>query len=260
MLTGLVRPNQGSASLLGYDVGADRVRALRHVGALVESPSFYKYLTARRNLQVLSRLSGGCDEKRIDEVLDTVGLLDRADDKVKTFSHGMCQRLGIAQALLPRPKLVILDEPTSGLDPQGMRDVRELIGRLAREERVTIFLSSHLLHEVEQVCTRVGIINRGRLIAEGDVDKLLQREVHLLELRVNDARRAAEVAERFDWLEVLPSAHDGLVVRVLQERVPELNRALVTAGIDVFSMVPKSMNLEDLFLDLIREGGDAAQD
>ncbi|MCL6519672.1 MAG: ABC transporter ATP-binding protein [Armatimonadetes bacterium] len=253
MLVGLIRPNRGVARLLGHDIMKDRVKALKYVGALVESPCFYKFLTARQNLRLLSRLSGACNDRRIDEVLDVVGLLDHANDKVKTFSHGMCQRLGIAQALLPKPKLVILDEPTSGLDPQGMKEVRELIKHLAREEKVTIFLSSHLLYEVEQICTRVGIINNGRLIAEGDVDKLLQQEMNLVEFKVNDVKRASEIATRNGEVDVVSCGQDCLVVRVRQKIVPELNRALVTAGIEVFSIIPKKMNLEDLFLDVIQD-------
>ena len=254
MLTGLVRPNRGSARLLGLDVRTQLAEALQEVGALVESPAFYKYLSARENLKLFSRLSGGCDDRRIDQVLDIVGLLDRAEDKVRTFSHGMLQRLGIAQALLPNPRLAILDEPTSGLDPQGMKDVRELIQRLASEEKVTIFLSSHLLHEVEQVCNRVGIINRGKLIAEGDVEQLLRREVELVEFGVGDTDRAAEALEALDFAEVLGSGAGRVTVRVPAGQISEANRALVTAGVDVAAVIPKTMTLEDLFLELVEEG------
>ena len=254
MLTGLVRPNRGSARLLGLDVRTQLAEALQEVGALVESPAFYKYLSARENLKLFSRLSGGCDGRRVDQVLDIVGLLDRAEDKVRTFSHGMLQRLGIAQALLPNPRLAILDEPTSGLDPQGMKDVRELIQRLASEEKVTIFLSSHLLHEVEQVCNRVGIINRGKLIAEGDVEQLLRREVELVEFGVGDTDRAAEALEALDFAEVLGSGAGCVTVRGPAGRVSEVNRALVTAGVDVAAVIPKTMTLEDLFLELVEEG------
>ena len=263
MLTGLVRPNSGTARVLGREIGSHLVQALREVGALVEAPALYKYLSARENLRLFSRLSGGCDGRRIDYVLDIVGLLDRANDKVKTFSHGMLQRLGIAQALLPNPKLVILDEPTSGLDPQGMKDVRELIKRLASEEKVTVFLSSHLLHEVEQVCNRVGIINNGRLIAEGDVEQLLRQEMELVEFSVEQADRASEVLSRLDWIEVLRSAippgegQGRIVARTPTERIPEANRALVEAGVDVSAIVPKAMTLEDLFLRVLEEGGHA---
>lgn len=257
MLTGLIRPKSGTARLLGRDVRTDRVRALREVGALVEMPAFYKYMSGRENLRILSRLSGGCDSKRLDHILDTVGLLDRADDKVKTYSHGMVQRLGIGQALLPNPKLVILDEPTSGLDPQGMKDVRELIIRLAKEENITVFLSSHLLHEVEQVCDRVGVVNRGRLIAEGKVRELLRHEVELVELAVSDESRAVEVLGGMDWVELLPTNALGkIAARTPADRIGEINRTLIEAGVDVSGIVPRSMNLEELFLKLIEEGGD----
>jgi ABC-type multidrug transport system ATPase subunit len=257
MLTGLVRPKHGTARLLGRDVRTERVDAMRGVGAIVELPAFYKYLSARENLGIFSRLSGGCEKKRIDHVLEAVGLLDRANDKVRTFSHGMVQRLGIAQALLPNPKLVILDEPTSGLDPQGMRDVRELILRLAKEQGITIFLSSHLLHEVEQVCNRVGIINRGKLITEGDVSDLVRRELDVFEFAVNDPERAAKILGQVDSMKVL-SCDAGLVsVNAAPQQIADANRALVGEGLDVFAIVPKSMNLEDLFIELIGEDGDA---
>lgn len=257
MLTGLVCPNRGTARLLGRDVRSERIQALREVGAIVETPCFYKYMSARENLRIFSRLSGGCDARRIDEVLDTVGLLDRAKDKAKTFSHGMLQRLGIAQALLPNPKLVILDEPTSGLDPQGMKDVRELILRLAGEHKITVFLSSHLLHEVEQVCNRVGIINRGKLIAEGDVKQLLHHDVEMVEFQVSDSNRAVEILDTFDWAQAMNSGTCHVDVRAPAERISEVNRALVTAGVEVSAIVPKTMTLEDLFLKLV-EGEDHA--
>lgn len=254
MLTGLVRPHHGTARLLGCDVRTERVDALRNVGAIVEIPAFYKYLSARENLDIFSRLSGGCDRKHIDRVLNTVGLMDRANDKVKTFSHGMKQRLGIAQALLPNPKLVILDEPTSGLDPQGMKDVRELILRLAREEGITVFLSSHLLHEIEQVCNRVGIINRGKLVAEGDVKELLHHEMEFVEFMVSDSKRAAEIMGRLDSVKVLECAPGCVSVSAASQQIAEANRALVTEGLDVFGIMPKTTNLEDLFMKLIGEG------
>ena len=254
MLTGLVRPHHGTARLLGYDIRTERVRALRDVGAIVELPAFYKYLSARENLDIFSRLSGGCDGKRIDHVLDTVGLLDRAKDKVKTFSHGMVQRLGIAQALLPSPKVIILDEPTSGLDPQGMRDVRELILRLAKDEGITIFLSSHLLHEIEQVCNRVAIINRGKLVAEGSVQDLLKQEMGVIEFATNDSNRAAEILGRLDSIKIIECAPGLVSISAVTQQIAEANRALVTEGLDVFSIVPKTMNLEDLFMKLIGEG------
>ena len=253
MLTGLVRPTSGTARLLGRDIRSRRVAASREVGALVESPAFYRYLSARENLTIFSELSGGCEKYRIDEVLEIVGLSDRADDKVRVFSHGMLQRLGIAQSLLPNPRLVILDEPTTGLDPQGMRDVRDLIQRLSREKKVTIVLSSHLLHEVEQVCSRVGIINRGRLVAEGAVDELIRREEEQVRFEVDDPRGAEHAALGIEGVTVLGVGDDEIVVRAKRESVPEINRALVAASIRVSAVVPKQDSLEDLFLKLTGE-------
>ena len=170
MLLGLLHPTAGSAEVLGYDIQSQPARALRGVGALVEA-AFYPYLSARDNLWVMAQLSGGgASPKRISEVLELVGLAKRADDKFKTFSTGMKQRLGLGAALIHDPDLLILDEPTHGLDPAGMREMRELIGRLSREHNKTVFLSSHLLHEVEQVCDRVLILDQGRAIAAGRVD------------------------------------------------------------------------------------------
>lgn len=253
MLTGLVTPSAGSARLLGRDVRTHRLQAAKEVGALVELPAFYKYMSARENLRMLSALSGGCESRRIDEVLDIVGLLDRANDKVKSFSHGMQQRLGIAQALLPNPRLVILDEPTSGLDPQGMRDVRQLIQRLSEEEKVTVFLSSHLLHEVEQVCNRVGVINRGKLVAEGDVKDLVARASDVVDLRVDDAEKAVRAIHGIGLTDVSRSGNGQLTVRISPDKVAEMNAALVNAGVGVSALVPRAGTLEDLFLELVEE-------
>lgn len=261
MIVGLVHPNQGSAKLLGVDVHSDRTRALRSVGALVESPTFYKYMSGRDNLRILARLSGECDDRRIDQVLETVDLLDRARDKVKTYSQGMRQRLGIAQALLPNPRLVILDEPTNGLDPQGMKDMRGLIERLARDEKVTVFVSSHLLHEVEQVCTQVGIINRGKLVAQGDVQSLLQTETDLVDLQVSDSAKAMQILALLRGIRLADpegvTANGHLTISAARASIPEANRALVAAGVDVFAITPQSTTLESLFLRITGEGDGA---
>ncbi len=260
MLVGLVRPTRGSARLFGSDVRTDHRAALARIGALVESPSFYKYLSARENLRVLGRLSGECSEERIDEALDLVGLLDRARDKVGTFSHGMRQRLGIAQALLPDPQLIVLDEPTTGLDPEGMKHVRELIRRLAGDLGKTVFLSSHLLHEVEQICSRVGIISRGRLVAEGEVSAMLGGSAGVVRIRTGDSLRAAEVASRLGGCRVIDRAGDVLTVDIPADRMPELNRAIVQAGIDLHTVTSEAASLEDLYLNLVREDASAAED
>src|ERR1044071_5497567 len=173
MLLGLVRPTSG---VVRFPLPAgtwEYLRARSRVGAIIETPAFYENISGRRNLQLLASLSGGVKKKRVEEVLEIVELRDRARDPVKVYSYGMRQRLGIAQALLPTPELIILDEPTNGLDPQGIQETRELIRRLRDDFRLTVLLSSHLLTEIEQLCNRVGIIHEGRLLYEGGPETLI---------------------------------------------------------------------------------------
>ena len=178
MMLGLLSPTTGRVEILGEEVSPTRTAALRHVGALVNTPGFYPYLSGRENLRLLARLYPDVDDRRVEEVLELVGLRAAAARKVKGYSTGMKQRLGLAAALLHRPRLLILDEPTNGLDPIGMRDMRELLRALA-DAGTTIFLSSHLLHEVEQICDRVAILNEGRIVAEGEVKALLRKHTSL---------------------------------------------------------------------------------
>jgi ABC-2 type transport system ATP-binding protein len=173
MIAGLIRPTSGWIKINGYDVNRDHIPALQTVGLIIESPAFYDHLSARKNLELFGYLHGKIDSKRIDYLLELMGLDSRAQDKTAHYSTGMRQRLAIAAALLHHPKLVILDEPTSGLDPAGRREIRNLLPRLTQEEGITVFLSSHILPEVEQVCQRVGVINHGRLVAVGEVRDLI---------------------------------------------------------------------------------------
>lgn len=174
MMLSLVRPTAGTISIFGKPLSQHRHAILSNVGCIVERPDFYNYLSARRNLELLAMLSGAVVSKETTmRTLEMVGLASRADSKVKTFSHGMKQRLGIAQALIHNPELIILDEPTTGLDPQGMIDVRNIIVRLARDHGKTVVLSSHLLSEVEQTINRMVIINKGKVLVEGNVDDLV---------------------------------------------------------------------------------------
>jgi ABC-2 type transport system ATP-binding protein len=179
--------------------------------------------------------------------LDVVGLRSRAFEKVRTFSHGMKQRLGIAQALLTEPELVILDEPTTGLDPQGMKEVRELIKRLAREREMTIFLSSHLLSEVELVSTRMAVINQGALITQGNVSELLNREAMEYSIEVSPLEPAVALIRKLPWIEFLSSENGCIEVRIQPGRAPELNRVLIASDIEVSSFYPHR-TLEDFFL------------
>jgi len=257
MLLGLLRPNGGEAWLLGARVPQERLRVGAQVGALVEAPAFYDYLSGRRNLELLARLSGKCERGRVDEVLELVGLRDRQRDRVGAYSHGMKQRLGIAQALLPKPALVILDEPASGLDPQGLVEVRELMRHLCEEEGMTVFLSSHLLHEVELICTDVGVVSQGRLIRRGKVADLLSRSASQADVHVDDLARAVEVAHGLPYVTGTEARDGWLRVTLAGEMIADLNRDLVAAGLGVSALAPARSTLEEIYLTLMAESAHA---
>lgn len=173
LMTGLIFPDSGEVVINGCNLRTDFKGAISQIGAIVESPTFYDYLSGYENLSLMANLVPGVSKSRINEVLEIVGLRNRAKDKVRTYSLGMKQRLGIANALLNNPQLIILDEPTNGLDPQGMKEIREMIVQLSSEKNITFFISSHLLHEIQQFCNRIGIINDGKLLVEGNVNELV---------------------------------------------------------------------------------------
>lgn len=251
MLLGLVRPTSGTIKFPIQASSWDYLRARSLVGAIIESPAFYENFSGRRNLQLLASLSGGVDKKRVEQVLEIVGLHDRARDPVKVYSYGMRQRLGIAQALLPTPELIILDEPTNGLDPQGIHETRELIRRLRDDFNLTVMLSSHLLTEIEQLCNRVGIIHEGKLLYEGGPEALVAPTT-LYKVRVNDLPGA------FDLLAGLPDVNvsrNGASLRIDAgaERISDVNALLVANGIKVYELSPAQESLEDAFLRLTKK-------
>jgi len=253
LMLALIRPDIGEIELLGHSVTTGRNSALGKVGAFVEEPGFYINLSARQNLNLLARLTGTVDNARIREVLEIVDLTDRADDKVKAYSRGMRQRLGIAQALLDRPQLLILDEPTSSLDPAGIRDIRQLIIRLAAEEKMTVFLSSHILHEVEQLCTHVAILHQGRLIQSGSVKELLQDTALVItELRVNETAKAVGLLESDVAVQAVERVADLIRISVNRAEIPRLTRLLVENQIDIYALLPRT-SLEDYFLQITQE-------
>ncbi len=249
MIVGLIYPTSGYAVVIDHQVPRDKIEALRHMGGFVEVPAFYGNMSARRNLRLMGSLNGQVEEKRIDEVLDVVGLRERADSKVGDYSHGMKQRLGIANALINQPELVILDEPTSGLDPQGMKDVRELVRELGTGG-TTVFLSSHLLHEVEQVCNRAAILNKGRVIVEGPVSEL-HPEHSAVKVLTSDQNRARDVVAALVGAQQVTVDEEYLIVETSDGTTRELVRQLVAAGIGVDAVVPaREQGLEDYFLGL----------
>ena len=247
MILTLLRPTAGSIEIFGKDLHQYRSAVLSRVSGIVEKPDFYPYLSAYKNLEILGSMTCSVRRDEIMESLEAVGLRSRAFEKVKTFSHGMKQRLGIAQALLTKPELIILDEPTAGLDPQGMKEVRELIQRLSREKGMTIFLSSHLLAEVELVATRMAVIHRGELIAQGTVSELLEREATDYSIEVSPLNSAVQLLENLSWVKTLSAENGKIEVRIEPGRSPELNRLLVMNHVEVFSFSTRR-TLEDFFL------------
>ena len=243
MMMDLIRPSAGSVLLFGQPV-QNNLNLLRRVGALVEGAAFYDFLTGRKNLEVLARSGGFYDEARIQTLLEQVGMAGRADRRVQGYSTGMKQRLGLAAALLNDPDLVILDEPTNGLDPAGIQDVRHFIRNLAEKQGKTVFLSSHLLSEVEQVCDQVGIISNGRLVQTGNVAELLSSQA-VIRLEVMPADRALGLL-----LPKWPTKENGrwLEVQAPREAGPEIVQQLVAAEVQIFQMVVQQQSLEDLFL------------
>ncbi len=249
MLLGLVKPTEGRASILGYDVQQHPADALRHVGAMIESPSFYPYLNGHDNLRVLA-LAGGIDPARIATVLATVELDKRARDRFGTYSQGMKQRLAIAAALLADPQIIILDEPTNGLDPAGTVEIRQLIGTLS-ERGHTIFLSSHLLHEVEQVCHRVAILKAGRVLAQGRVDELLRRDRGVRVRVTSDVAHALALLQSVEWVNgVTQQGDDVLLVDAPGERAAEMNALLARNEVLVAEIGAHAESLEQFFLEV----------
>ena len=272
MLLGLVFPTDGGVEVLGesmFESEATTARALRGVGAMIEEPAAWKWLSGRRNLQYFADAAGPKEDRasrlgRIDEVLRLVGLEDAAGKKVKAYSQGMRQRLGIAMAMLGAPELLVLDEPTNGLDPAGMKEVRVLLRRLA-DDGTTVFVSSHLLWEVDAMCDRVGVLARGRLVAEGP-PSALRTAGDTVRIEVNDVEQARRALAAMAGVSIDPDAAavDGrseLRVRLGMPATPAtVNAGLVGAGVEVSALVPEQATLEDTFLDLVGEPGEDRRD
>jgi ABC-2 type transport system ATP-binding protein len=248
MLLGLIRPTAGRAVVMGYDIQRQPELALRGVGAMVEAPAFYPYLSGRDNLRVLAR-ADGLPEARVAAALELVELAGRARDKFKSYSQGMRQRLGIAATLLHEPSLIILDEPTNGLDPAGQLEIRDLIRTLG-ESGHTIFLSSHLLHEVEQICGRIAILKAGRVIAEGAVGALLRRGRRVLVRVAGDPAAAQALLRGIPWVGEVELRGDALLLGAPAERAAEITMLLSAHAIPVAEIRAYEERLEDFFLDI----------
>ncbi len=255
MILSLITPTAGSVELFGKPLRRHRSEVLARVGGLVERPDFYLYLSARRNLEIIGSLMGGVSRTAIDEVLATVGLSERGKDRVKTYSHGMKQRLGIAQALLRNPEFIVLDEPTSGLDPQGIKEVRDLILTLSSRHAITIFLSSHLLSEIEQTATSMAIINAGTLVVQGGVQELLAGGESSVRIEVDRPEAAAALLATFSYVREVRRDGDALDLSMSPRDAGRLNTSLVGAGFEVRALVPKR-SLEEYFLSITEGASD----
>ena len=251
MILSLITPTSGRIKIFGKTLNENRKEILTNIGAIVEKPDFYQYLPAVKNLEILAKISGKeVSQSRIMELLELVGLRDRAKSKVKTYSHGMKQRLGIAQTLLHNPQLIVLDEPTTGLDPQGMKEIRDLIIRLSKEENKTIFLSSHILSEIELVANRMIIINKGSKIVEGEVNKLLNSSTLKVTVEVDNTKEALKILENTIWYKNIESITENkFSINIEQKAIPDLNKYLVENGVSVNALIPVR-SLEDYFLSI----------
>lgn len=250
MMVGLMSISKGDILISGHSVKNEFEQAVAQVGAIVENPEMYKFLTGYQNLVHFARMSPGVTKERIAETIERVGLTARIHDKVKTYSLGMRQRLGVAQAILHKPKLLVLDEPTNGLDPQGIRELRDYLRELTQEEGITVFVSSHLLSEMELMCDTVAIIQNGKLIdvrnlrAETGADALIE-----VAFEVNDAERAVNL------IQGATAQGNVLVARVSREQIPDINAKLVSEGFQVYGIRNVTHTLEEQFLQVTGGGG-----
>ena len=252
MMLGQVWPTRGDVRICGYDVTTHRQKALQRVGAIFESPVFYDYLSGWRNLEILSHYTAPTPRRRIQEVIEWVGLAGREQSKVKTYSHGMRARLALAQALLPQPTLLILDEPGDGLDPEGIHELRQTVLRLHRELGLTILFSSHLLNEVEQLCTRIAVMNRGRKVFEGTLAEAKQAE-NWFRLRTGDF--ALATAALLD-AQLIADTRDGeLIALTPGVGSDQVVKRLVESGLPVYEFARQEETLEDFYLSLMKKDG-----
>lgn len=249
MMAGLMKPSSGEVVIEGKNLSGHFEETMSKVGVIVENPEMYKYMSGWKNLVHFARMNKTITTDRIKEVVDQVGMQNRIHEKVSTYSLGMRQRLGLAQALLHRPKFLILDEPTNGLDPAGIREFRTYLRKIAAEERVSVFVSSHLLSEIELMCDRIAVIQNGKLINIREMNE--KEESHYyIEAQPADQTHEFLVAQGF----VLEASGTGFVTKVEQEKIPALIQAMVTANLQVFAVQPFRKTLEDQFLEMTGGG------
>lgn len=246
MVLGLIKPDKGKIIIDGLEVQKDYKKALKKVGTMVETPSFYEYLTGYENLKLIAKLYQGIKHVDIIKILKKVGLKVRKDNKVKTYSVGMKQRLGLARALLNRPQLVILDEPTSGLDPQGKKEIRELIKGLAETEDVTFFICTHQLNEVEQICNRVAILQEGKIIANRHINK--KENEKWIEIYTRQKNEAKMILKQDEKIKNMKISKNGLLIYTKETQIEKINSLLNQRGIKIKYIIPEMESLEEYYL------------
>ncbi|MBJ8006944.1 MULTISPECIES: ABC transporter ATP-binding protein [Bacillus cereus group] len=252
MLVGLIKATEGTISIGGYSIKENFREAMRQIGSIVENPELYTYLTGWENLKQFARMLGDISDERIIEIAKMVHLDERIHDKVKTYSLGMKQRLGIAQALLGNPKLLILDEPTNGLDPAGIRELREFIHKLVKEENMSVFISSHLLSEVQMICDRVAIIHKGKMITVAPIEELIKTASDRVEWVVTPVSKAKGMLDAAEEVEEVSIEDERLLCRMDVASISVWNKHFVENEIDVHSVKELVFTLEDLFIELTR--------
>mgnify|MGYP005827775361 CR=1 FL=1 len=256
MIVGLMNISKGDVLISGKSIKKDFEGAIKDVGAIVENPELYKFMSGYQNLKHFARMQNGITEERMKEVIELVGLTDRINDKVKTYSLGMRQRLGLAQCLLHKPKLLILDEPTNGLDPAGIREIRAYIRKLAQEEGMAVIVSSHLLSEMEMMCDRIGIIQSGKLVDVQQVRDFVEGSEQVYHFEVNDVDKIKSVLKKFDPKIKYETKGSEVQVALTKDQVPNVIRAFVEADVQIYSVMPIAKTLEDRFLEITNEKGE----
>jgi len=254
MLVGLIAPNKGTISIMGKDVIKYRAEALSQVGAVVENPELYSYLSGRENLMQIARIRK-VPKAQVDDTIELVGLTSRIDDKVRKYSLGMKQRLGLAAALLSEPKLLILDEPTNGLDPSGILDFREIVKKASKERGMAVFVSSHILGEIQQLCDRVAYINGGVIQAIERLNENAEKLEHdIYTLKVRDSKKVEEVLGKLSFISEIKAEEEGYTLLSEVDTSPEIVQALVAEGIQVREIYKKYKGVEQRYIELV-EGG-----
>ncbi|MFD0711550.1 ABC transporter ATP-binding protein [Paenibacillus sp. GCM10027626] len=252
MIVGLMAMTEGEIIVNGMSIKKNFEQAMTQIGAIVENPEMYKFLTGYQNLIHYARMNTGVTNKRIDEVVELVGLKNRIHEKVKRYSLGMRQRLGVAQAILHKPSLLILDEPTNGLDPAGIRELRDYLRQLAHKEGLSVVVSSHLLSEMELMCDRVAIIQTGKLIDVRSLQQTAETTTQRVSFEIDSADNAFAAAAALDDIDAssLVIEENRLTAMIEREQIPELAAALVSAGVKLYGIQSKAKSLEDQFLEI----------